>query len=50
MITQETAADPAEIAWHGRLTFQELQETVREWRFVEDGIDTLRRYRAGKTD
>lgn len=37
------APDPAEIAWHGWLGEQELQEAFRRWTFVPDGMQVIRR-------
>lgn len=35
--------DPAEIAWYGRLTEEELRAARREWSFVPDSAEALER-------
>lgn len=44
VITDVITPDPSEIAWHGWVTETELQEALRQWTFVPDGLDALRRY------
>ncbi|WP_155060021.1 NUDIX hydrolase [Streptomyces blattellae] len=46
VVTEMIAPDSAEIAWYGWVTESELQEALRQWTFVPDGVDALRRYLA----
>lgn len=46
VVTGEIAPDPSEIAWHGWVTDSELQDALRRWTFVPDGVDVLNRYLA----
>jgi 8-oxo-dGTP pyrophosphatase MutT (NUDIX family) len=36
--------DPAEIAWHGWMTEDELRDAIARWTFVPDGLEALRRW------
>jgi isopentenyldiphosphate isomerase len=46
VVTEEISPDPSEIAWHGWVTESELQDALRRWTFVPDGVDALNRYLA----
>lgn len=39
-------AEPAEVAWHGWLTKEELAEAMQRWHFVSDSRDAYGRYLA----
>ncbi len=43
------AADPDEVAWHGRLTEPELRSALLEWRFTADSHEAFGRYLAFRT-
>ncbi|MFF6982202.1 NUDIX hydrolase [Streptomyces sp. NPDC008343] len=43
-VTEDIAADPSEIAWHGWVTESELQDALQRWIFVPDGVEALKRY------
>jgi 8-oxo-dGTP pyrophosphatase MutT (NUDIX family) len=43
VVAEPLSPDPAEIAWHGWLGEQELQEALRRWTFVPDGMEVMRR-------
>lgn len=50
VITGEVTPDPGEVAWHGWLTETELQEAVRQWRFIPDGQEAFDRYLTRRHD
>lgn len=43
VVSEAVRPDPAEIAWHDRLTGAELREALRRWAFVPDGADAPER-------
>ncbi|MFD3970216.1 NUDIX hydrolase [Streptomyces cyaneofuscatus] len=42
---EHIVAEPAEVAWHGWLTDDELEKATQEWPFVSDSRDAYARYR-----
>lgn len=49
VVPDAVAADPDEVAWHGRLTEPELGSALSEWRFTPDSHEVFSRYRAFRT-
>ncbi|MFF5518287.1 NUDIX domain-containing protein [Streptomyces coeruleorubidus] len=43
VVAEPLRPDPAEIAWHGWVGEQELQEAFRRWVFVPDAVEVTRR-------
>ncbi|MEV7297697.1 NUDIX domain-containing protein [Streptomyces microflavus] len=43
---EHIVAEPAEVAWHGWLTDEELDKAMQEWPFVSDSRDAYSRYQA----
>ncbi|GAB2869953.1 hypothetical protein GCM10027074_41980 [Streptomyces deserti] len=50
VLPDAVAPDPAEVAWHGRLTEPELRRALREWRFTPDSHEIFGRYRAFRAE
>ncbi|WP_420713091.1 MULTISPECIES: NUDIX domain-containing protein [unclassified Streptomyces] len=48
-VPDTVAADPDEVAWHGRLTEPELRSALLEWRFTPDSHEAFSRYLAFRT-
>ncbi|MFJ2168025.1 NUDIX hydrolase [Streptomyces griseofuscus] len=49
VVPDAVVADPAEVAWHGRLTEPELRSALLEWRFTPDSHEVFGRYLAFRT-
>ncbi len=49
VVPDAVVPDPAEVAWHGRLTEPELRSALLEWRFTPDSHEVFGRYLAFRT-
>ncbi|WTU15595.1 NUDIX domain-containing protein [Streptomyces sp. NBC_00075] len=49
VVPEAVAADPDEVAWHGRLTEPELRSALLEWPFTPDSHEAFSRYLAFRT-